>query len=130
MGASLVRESEQRQASLVKVYEEFDLDGGGDVGEHELLLLGQTRRKLGQKGGEWTKEMNDKLMRKIGTDGFGNIPSKCFAKHFDAALPNDTDEFEKIIEQFIACAHACRSSKTTKSSISPANKSQPAAVVN
>ena len=56
---------------LSNVYREFDLDGGGDVGEDELLELGQARRRLGQKEGEWTVEDNQRLMQRIGPDEQG-----------------------------------------------------------
>ena len=76
-------EQAHRGAELRKVYMEFDLTGSGDVGADELLLLGRTRRKLGQKDGEWTEEMNNSLMSKIGADGTGNFLSEeNFIKYF------------------------------------------------
>ena len=74
------QDKEQRQAELRKVYREFDLEGSGDVGADELLLLGQTRRKLGQKGGQWTAQNNANLMQKIGPDIDGNIPEDSFVR--------------------------------------------------
>ena len=66
---------------------EFDLTGSGDVGADELLLLGQTRRKLGQKDGEWSEEMNNSLMSKIGADETGNfLPEENFIKYFAGIL--------------------------------------------
>eukprot|EP00658_Telonema_sp_P-2_P053533 TRINITY_DN4209_c0_g2_i2.p1 TRINITY_DN4209_c0_g2~~TRINITY_DN4209_c0_g2_i2.p1 ORF type:complete len:528 (-),score=129.65 TRINITY_DN4209_c0_g2_i2:53-1636(-) len=94
-------EQARREAALRKVYQEFDLDGGGDVGDDELLVLGQTRRKLGQKSGSWTKGMNDSLMAKIGTDKEGNLPMSNFVKHFNDSLPGDSKEFDGVIEQFM-----------------------------
>jgi len=35
----------------------------GWIGKEELMLLGQTRRKAGQRGGEWTEEKNNRLVR-------------------------------------------------------------------
>lgn len=67
-------ENMRRTGFLAKVYREFDLDGGGDVGEDELLKLGRTRRRLGHKQGEWTATHNRVLMRKIGTDENGDLP--------------------------------------------------------
>ena len=96
------------------MYQEFDTDGGGDVESDELLKLGQARRRLGQKSGEWTNEMNKKLMHKIGMDRRGNLPVHNFVDFFDGSLPHDRAEFELIIEQFMACAKACRSSKLQK----------------
>merc|ERR1711865_882984 len=72
------RDEAARQLELSKVYREFDIAGDGSVGAEELLLLGQTRRKLGQKAGEWTMQNNANLMQKIGTDQFGNLPEANF----------------------------------------------------
>jgi len=103
-----------RQAELRKVYQEFDLDGGGDVGDEELLVLGQTRRKLGQKSGEWTKAMNTALMAKIGVEANGSITADNFVKFFDSSLAKDSADFSKTIEQFMECARACRKTKIAK----------------
>ena len=62
-------------------------EGSGDVGAGELLLLGQTRRQLGQKDGQWTEEMNSSLMSKIGTDRTGKfLPEENFINYFAGAL--------------------------------------------
>ena len=66
-------EGMRRAALLQKVYNEFDLDGGGDVGEEELLELGQARRRLGQKSGEWTEANNRTMMQHIGPDEEGIV---------------------------------------------------------
>ena len=63
-----------RRATLLRaVYHEFDLDGGGDVGEEELMEVGQARRRLGQKSGEWTEANNRALMQQIGADEEGIV---------------------------------------------------------
>ena len=56
----------------------FDLDASGDVGWDELMALGQTRRKLGHKVGEWTAEKTDELVKRIGTDRSGNVKEEPF----------------------------------------------------
>ena len=61
----------RRSGMISNVYREFDLDGGGDVGEDELLELGQARRRLGHKQGEWTVADNKALMERIGPDEQG-----------------------------------------------------------
>ena len=66
-------EGMRRAALLQKVYNEFDLDGGGDVGEEELLELGRARRRLGQKSGEWTPRANRALVRKMGCNEQGML---------------------------------------------------------
>lgn len=72
-----------RAKALRKVYQEFDLDGGGDVGEDEMLALGQARRKLGQKSGEWTKEQNKNMMNNMGADKEGNVSVSNFVTYFN-----------------------------------------------
>ena len=62
----------RRKMALTMVYHQFDLDGNGSVGEEELLELGQARRRLGQKQGEWTIENTHVLLQTmIGTDDEG-----------------------------------------------------------
>ena len=48
---------------LENVYDEFDLDGGGDVGADEMLALGKARRALGQKSG-YDREARPKQLTK------------------------------------------------------------------
>ena len=62
---------DDRWRMLSDVYHKFDLDGGGNVGANELLELGQARRRLGQKEGEWTVEDNMALIEAIGPDDRG-----------------------------------------------------------
>jgi hypothetical protein len=66
-------EDMRRAALLRAVYHEFDLDGGGDVGAEELMEVGQARRRLGQKSGEWTEANNRALMQHIGPDEEGIV---------------------------------------------------------
>ena len=66
-------ERERRLDSLCRVYEEFDVNGDGTVSSQEMLALGQARRDLGQKGGEWTKEQNESMMRRMGQDQKGHV---------------------------------------------------------
>ena len=108
--------TEYRLNELRRVYREFDLDGGGDVGEDELLQLGQTRRKLGQKEGTWTVEMNDRLMKKIGMNRNRSLPEDNFVKYFESSLSSDETEFNHTIKQFMECASACRRRKEEKRS--------------
>ena len=69
--AKLQMEGMRRASLLRAVYHEFDLDGGGDVGEEELMEVGQARRRLGQKSGEWTEANNRTMMQHIGPDEEG-----------------------------------------------------------
>ena len=76
------------------------------MGEEELLALGQARRQMGQKGGEWTPELNRNMMNKMGADGSGNVARAQFVAFFNDKLSNEEREFNKEIEQFLACARA------------------------
>ena len=71
---------QRRAAALHAVYKEFDLDRGGDVGRDEMLALGQARRKLGHKGGQWTEQQNEKLLVKMGSNNAGNVTAENFVR--------------------------------------------------
>ena len=102
---------ERRVAMLENVYDEFDLDGGGDVGADEMLALGKARRALGQKSGEWTEAHNERMLEKMGADQNGNVVMDRFVKHFNESLPFDDDEFSRSIEQFLECARSLNQQK-------------------
>lgn len=125
MPEAAVDRDDYRQAQLRKVYQEFDLDANGDVGEKELLLLGQARRKLGQKQGEWTREMNHNMMIKIGTDNQGNLPDNNFVEYFDETISADRAEFDRVVGQFMECARACRQRKIEKREAEQAGQEEP-----
>jgi len=100
-------ENKQYRANLLsKVYREFDLDGGGDVGDDEMFALGTARRTLGQKTGKWTRSQNDTLMRNMGADGKGNVTESKFITYFNNALPQDEKDFRTNIDAFIECARS------------------------
>eukprot|EP00658_Telonema_sp_P-2_P078245 TRINITY_DN7287_c0_g1_i6.p1 TRINITY_DN7287_c0_g1~~TRINITY_DN7287_c0_g1_i6.p1 ORF type:complete len:465 (-),score=192.02 TRINITY_DN7287_c0_g1_i6:334-1728(-) len=104
-------EKHRRQEALLKVFKEMDDDDSGYVEAAELLLLGQARRKLGHKQGEWTVEKNDKMVAKMDKNGDGHISAEEFAAHFETILPRGTKEFDWVIQQFMQVAGHC-SSKT------------------
>ena len=104
--ASMSREA--RLAQLRKVYREFDLDGGGDVGYDELLALGQARRDLGQKEGVWTKRQNDQLMKSMGAKN-GTVSLERFCEYFHDVLPQDEADFKATMKKFLLCAKAIAS---------------------
>ena len=93
------------------MYAEFDLDGGGDVGEDEMMALGQARRKLGQRSGEWTREMNSGMLKAMGAGADGNFSMEQFVLYFDANLSKDKAGFETDIENFMECARSLRVKK-------------------
>ena len=67
----------QRAAALRKVYQLFDIDCKGQVGEAELMEIGQVRQQLSQQGGEWTAEDNRALLSTIGLDAQGQALLLC-----------------------------------------------------
>ena len=97
-----------RRAKLQKVFDMFDLSGGGNLEKTELLKLGQRRRQLGQITGVWTEEQNQKLMARIDTDGDGKLSVDEFCVYFGETLTKDPVEFDAMIEQFTEVANDCR----------------------
>ena len=67
-----------RQDSLHEVFQAFDINGDGTIGYDELLALGQARRKLGQKQGEWTHEMNKRMLSRMDRNGDGRVVANEF----------------------------------------------------
>ena len=51
-----------RPEMLRAVHKAMDLDNTGYIEAAELMLLGQARRKLGHKSGQWTEEQNQRLV--------------------------------------------------------------------
>jgi len=86
------------------VFKLFDLNSDGTIGKGEMYQLGQMRRKLGQKGGEWTHAQNDRLFDRIDSDGDGKLQMKEFVTFFDKSLPLGTEEFRLSIKAFTECA--------------------------
>ena len=50
--------ADARKSELLRVFEAFDLDQSGHVHANELKVLGEARRAIGHKTGEWTDEQN------------------------------------------------------------------------
>jgi len=98
--------------ALETIYRIFDLDESGQVGFEEMLALGQARRSLGQKKGDWTREMNQRMMERMNADDEGMISLRNFADFFEAALPIDETIFQETIKQFQSCAETCNMKKT------------------
>ena len=100
-----------RLKKLQQVFNEFDLDGTGEIESTELLQLGQARRALGQKGGEWTEEKNARLVRKIDVNADGTVRGAEFCEFFEKSLTSDEMEFEDTVKQFMTVASSCRTKK-------------------
>jgi len=102
------KEKADRIGTLEKAYKEFDLDGNGHVGAHEMKILGVFRRKLGHKRGEWTDELNEKMMKAMGMDEARHISMDQFVTYFNEKLPRSPKDFEVTMAQFQLCAHEFR----------------------
>ena len=50
---------------LNEVFAAFDLNKGETLGLEELFEIGTARRRLGHRGGAWTKEMNLRLIKSM-----------------------------------------------------------------
>ena len=99
---------ELRMSALDEVYHKFDLDGDGELTSDELLVLGQARRKLGQKSGQWTEQANEALVASIGLNSSGGIVKERFVKHFSESLPGQQLQFDREIQQMSRCADVLR----------------------
>ena len=75
-----IREHSRRSRQLRAVFEAFDLDGSGSIETEELLQLGKARRSAGHKSGEWTNEMNRRLVEKMDVNSDGLISCSEFVR--------------------------------------------------
>ena len=95
-----------KRAKLKDLFQKFDFDASGTLEVAELKLIGQTRRDLGQKcdtgrtRGSWTVEQNRRLMELIDTDGGGKVSCCEFVEHYMKVLPDPTDEFNTVVQDF------------------------------
>jgi len=96
---------------LREVFNAFDIDQGGTIGESELLQLGQARRQSGQASGEWTANRNRRLIARMTKDNgaSGNITESEFVSYFDDILPGDNESFTRETDNFLKVANMCGS---------------------
>jgi len=99
-----VLEIRRRQTCLQHVFKQFDLDDSGRVEIDELQVLGIARQSLKHKARTWTLERNKALLRHIDVNRDGVIQLAEFITHFNEALPDDSRQFDRVIEQFIGCS--------------------------
>jgi len=120
-----------RRMKLREVFKVFDFDNTKSLESSELLELGRARRSMGQKKGEWTEEMNARLVKKMDLNLDGKVDEFEFAKHFEQALPRGEGKFNTIIRQFTEVANACkeRKEKAKARSQTPSVQKPAAAVV-
>ena len=67
----------------MEVFAAFDLNDSGEISDEELLALGHTRRKLGQKSGEWNEEVNARHIKKMKRGGSGNVTADEFVAYYE-----------------------------------------------
>ena len=106
-----VEVTRQRLEALGEVFDVFDLDNEGKIEAKELLELGKARRRLGQKSGEWTEEMNNRLVTKMDINGDGLVDRDEFVDFFNKGLPYKSSKFETTVAEFLEVAQACRAAK-------------------
>ena len=102
------RNERERRELLQKVFREFDYDRGGVIEAHELLRIGQMRRKLGHQSGTWSEEDNARLLRRMDVNGDGKIQQHEFVNYMHAGLPQEWNQFSEIIRQYMDAARALR----------------------
>ena len=79
------------------MHKAVETDRSGHIEAAELSTLGQARRKVGQRKGEWTKGMNQRMVDRMDSSGDGKIGADEFAQHFDQVLSSDAAEFDATI---------------------------------
>merc|ERR1711990_421399 len=97
-----------REKALRAVFAEFDLNDNGAIETWELLLLGKARRRLGQKPGYWTEDMNKACIDRMDTDLSGTVEITEFVKYFSESLSKDPDEFMATMDDFMKVARDSR----------------------
>ena len=116
-------EAERRRMGRLKsVFKAFDWNASGTVDIAELLEVGKARRTLGQKKTTWDEEKNRQYLMRMDTDGTGEVvllffpvdrKRDCsvpqvdeteFVSHFNRILPQDKDDFDAIIQEYMAAA--------------------------
>jgi len=77
----------------------------------ELLALGRARRALGHKRGDWTKEMNDRMIARMAGEGSLSVTEGDFASYFDRTLASEDAAFAATIVEFLDVAHSLKEKK-------------------
>ena len=103
-----VDEGAHRRQQLQRLFEEMDLDNSGFMDADEVSKLAQTRRKLYQKEGDktWTEAMNNRLLKRIDTDGDGRIDKQEFVDHYTGLFETqDSYHFNTWFQEFLEVVH-------------------------
>jgi len=64
-------------------------------------MLGEARRQLGHKKGEWTQEQNAILLSKIDSNDDGMIRAEEFLNYFHESLTQNHDDFNLVMDEFM-----------------------------
>jgi hypothetical protein len=115
-----------RRQVLKHVFCAFDVDSNGYVESDELLLLGNARKKLGQKQRDWTEAKNRELLRSLDKNLDGRIDEAEFVRGFSAKVPQDVDSFLQLATEFHQVARVAQNNRFSKEAAqllrgSPAN---------
>eukprot|EP00658_Telonema_sp_P-2_P008977 TRINITY_DN133_c0_g1_i12.p1 TRINITY_DN133_c0_g1~~TRINITY_DN133_c0_g1_i12.p1 ORF type:complete len:108 (+),score=22.21 TRINITY_DN133_c0_g1_i12:232-555(+) len=73
---------EIRVAALGAVFDQFDLNHSGFISRPEFWQMCMARRARGDHG-EWTREENDNLLKKLDTNGDGAVSREEFFRFFE-----------------------------------------------
>merc|ERR1712166_604211 len=101
-------EATMREMLLGDVFASFDLDGDGNVANEELMHLGSARQALNQRDRVWTDSKNRQLVKKLDTDGDGQLSREEFVVGFGKSTPDDLEEFFRLVMEYEAAARWVR----------------------
>ena len=97
-------QSYDRKQMLRDVHCAMDHDKTGSLNREQLLKLGRARRQLGHKGGVWTQQRNLQLLERLDFSGNGLVEADEFVEYFNCSLSRNSDEFVKVIQEFMEAA--------------------------
>ena len=72
------------------------------------MQLGTARKRLGQKGRDWTESRNSALVESLDSNKDGRISSSEFVKGFSAKMPDDIYDCSQVLVEFQAVARWVR----------------------
>ena len=81
-------------------------------------MMTGVRRKLGHRGGDWSKESNANFLQRLEQNDDGVIDVDEFTSHFSSALPKGRTDFDAAINKFVEVANEVARIPTCQSSLS------------
>jgi len=97
-------EEHDRRASLQEVYRRLDAFSNGRVDAGDLLALARGRRKLQKKSDAWEDSQEVDALCGINIAVDGTVSSDDFVNSFSQELPHEKEEFDAILEEYLAVA--------------------------